>query len=523
MIKNKIHDLVRLAFDTTLSARQVAASLDVSKSTVARYRQIIANKSLTYEALRKLSNSSLSAKFNRLRRQSKRPMPDWQAVTKAMEDPSMTLYRVWHRYNDEESDALSYPQFTRLYRAHSGPQKLSLRQRYNPGEKVYVDFSGRRPSFVHPTTGDAVPVELFVATLAHSHLTFVYATASQSVPDWLEAHTKMLDYFGGVPHAIVPDNLKAAVVKPGKEPEIQQHYLEFARHYGTAILAARPGHPRDKGVVEGAVRIVQQQMLPDLAQRKFFSVAEINEALRPMLDAYNKRPFQKREGSRRSQFEDVERAQLLPLPKTAFRYSRWLPEQKVPLDYHVAIDGHYYSVPHALVGKGVQPRVCGTHVEVHHDGLRVARHARGTLKGGHTTELGHQPEAHRAMGERTPSHLLAWAEKVGPHIKEVMHAQFRQKVPLQGLPSALALRAFEKSSTPQDLEWAASHAVRRRTPSVTDIRRLLSNRSLIASPPADGFSRPTPARAAGRSSGAAVKRVSLSLKPTRSTKKGARP
>jgi hypothetical protein len=305
-------------------------------------------------------------------------------------------------------------------------------------------------------------------------LTFACCSLSQTIPDWLDANTKMLEFFGGAPLTVVPDNLKSAIVRAGRNPTVQRLYLEWGRHYGVAVLPARPGQPRDKGQVEKAVLDVQRWLLPELAKRKFYSVEELNEQVAVLMTGFNERPFQRREGCRRSVWESVERAALRALPKSPYTYAQWAGKTTVPADYHVPVCHHFYSVPHTLVGKKVEARVAPRWVEVFLDGEPVARHARSTMKGGHTTDPAHQHEKHRAQERRTPDHALAWATSVGPAMKQVMQRQFARKVRLQGLPGALELWSLERSWNKEALEQAAARALARRVPNITGIRRMLT-------------------------------------------------
>ena len=383
-------------------------------------------------------------------------------------------FRLWEEYAETHGDqALSYSRCARVFSRHRGARATSLRQTHEPGRAVFVDYSGDRPAYTDRATGERVPVELFVGVLGASSLVFACCTATQTIPDWVDAHVRMVEFFGGVPLTVVPDNLKSAITKAGREPTIQRTYLEWARHYGTAILPARPGQPRDKGIVEGAVLIAQRQFLPELAKHTYFSLEQINEAIAALLVRLNAKAFQKRIGSRSSEFERMERSALLPLPAKRYEYQQWVAKQTVPSDYHVAVHGHFYSVPHSLVGQRAEARVSPSLVDIFCDGQQVARHARQSAKGQHTTASDHQPEAHRSQGERRPEHLLDWASQVGPDMRQVMEKQFRQKVPLQGIPAALSLRNMEKSASPDELERAAGLALGRRMANPTGVRRFL--------------------------------------------------
>ncbi len=257
---------------------------------------------------------------------------------------------------------------------------------------------------------------VFVGTLAASNHTFVDVTASRSLRDWTASHARMFEFWGGVPEMVIPDNEKAAVKRASRyEPELNPTYRDLAAHYGTVILPARPRAPRDKAKAETAVQHVERWVLAPLRNHKFFSLAEIREAMAPLVAALNERPFQKIEGSRRSLFEELDRPALKPLPSLRFEYAEWR-KARVSMDYHVQVDKSFYSVPHALARREVEVRLTATTVEVFERHRRVAAHARSRKKGGRATVRDHMPAAHRAHLEWSPSRLVRWAERVGPDV-----------------------------------------------------------------------------------------------------------
>ena len=282
------------------------------------------------------------------------------------------------------------------------------------GDKVFVDDAGLTMPVVETTTGDTREAQIFVGALCASHVIYAEATWTQSLPDWIESHVRMLEYVGGVPTLIVPDNLKAGVTSPCfYEPVVHPTYQDFATRYGTAILPARVRHPRDKAKVETAVQIVEREILAPLRHDVFHSLAELQHAIRHACDRLNARPFQKLAGSRRSVFEATERAALRALPPTRYELAEWK-SAKVNIDYHISVDGHLYSVPYRLVGAQVTVRLTTTILEVLHHGTRVAAHARSAHNGQSSTEPTHRPKAHQRHLEWTPSRVIAWGVSIGP-------------------------------------------------------------------------------------------------------------
>ncbi|TDR46544.1 transposase [Tahibacter aquaticus] len=477
-MKNKLMDMIRY-FGGRLSFRNIGAMLAMSKTTVSTYFKKWEEKGLPKgkSSLDECTPSELYVHLNGKERESGKIVPDFSNVERRLAEHGTTRARLWAEYRDGLEDpakGLGYAQYTRRLAKEATARGLVLRRTHEPGYVAFVDYSGKRPSYCDKATGEAVPVELFVGVLGASGYTFACCTASQAVPDWLDAHTQMLAFFGGAPATVSPDNLKSAIADAGKDPTVQEHYLAWGRKNTTAIVPARPGRPRDKGLVENAVLNVQRWVLPELRKRKFYSLEALNEVMAKLMEGYNARPFQKREGSRRSEFERLDRAALQPLPREPYVYGKWVAKQTVPADYHLPVYGHYYSVPHAYVGWKAEAKVVPAGVEIYVDGQCVAKHARGVRKGGTTTDVAHQPDAHRAQGERSPKHLLDWARKIGPSMLAVVEHQFAGKVRLQGLPAAWALRDLERGSNPAELEAAASRAVKRKLLNYTAVKRCLS-------------------------------------------------
>lgn len=477
-LKNKILDIVRF-FNTPLSFRRIAETVSASKTSVSTCYTMWKTKGLPpgKSSVDDCTPSELYGHFHGGARESGKVAPDFSNVEKRLAEHGTTRARLWAEYRDGLEDpakGLGYAQYTRRLAKAATTSGLVLRRTHEPGYVAFVDYSGKRPSYIEKATGETVPVELFVGVLGASGYTFAYCTAGQTVPDWLDAHTRMLAFFGGAPATVSPDNLKSAIADAGKDPSVQEHYLAWGRHHTIAVLPARPGRPRDKGLVENAVLNIQRWVLPELRKRKFYDLESMNQAIAKLMEGYNARPYQKREGSRRSEFERIERAALQPLPAEPYVYGKWAAKLTVPADYHIPIYGHYYSVPHQYVGWKVEGKVVPTGVELYIDGQCVAKHPRNMRKGGTTTDVSHQPDAHRAQGDRSPKHLLDWAKKIGPSMLAVVEHQFAGKVALQGLPAAWALRDLERGSTPAELEAAATRSVRRKLLNYTAVKRALS-------------------------------------------------
>jgi transposase len=329
---------------------------------------------------------------------------------------------------------------------------------------------------VDRATGEIRPAQIFVGVLGASSLTYAEASRSQELADWIGAHVRMFEYFGGVPRLIVPDNLKSGVTRACTyEPDINPTYHELAVHYGTAVLPTRTGKPRDKAKAEVGVQIIEREILAALRKLTFFGVGELNQEIRRRLDRLNDRPFQKLEGSRRSLFEAIERDALLPLPEARYEFARWK-KARVNIDYHVDVMGHYYSVPHALVREQVDVRITTSVIEILHGGRRVAIHVQSPKKGGFTTEPGHRPKAHQKHLEWTPSRIVAWAEKTGPRTGELARRILESRPhPEQGYRACLGLMRLGTTYTAERLEAACDRALRIGGHSYRSVKSILQN------------------------------------------------
>jgi transposase len=302
-----------------------------------------------------------------------------------------------------------------------------MRQVYQGGDKLFVDYAGQTVAVSDPETGEVKAAQIFVACLGASNYTFAEATPSQALPHWIGSHQRALSFFGGVPACIVPDNLKSGVSDPCRyEPGVNQTYQDFAEHYNVAVLPARPHKPRDKAKVEKAVQEVERQVLAPLRHQSFTSFTALNEAMRPRLEALNGRTMRDYGQSRRRLFETVDQPALKPLPQHPFSLATWK-QAKVNLDYHIEVEHHYYSVPYQFVRHEVRVKVSESVVEVFHDAQRIAMHERSRVAYRHSTKPEHMPPEHWAYKTQSQPKFLAWASQIGPHTTQQVQAIFAQR------------------------------------------------------------------------------------------------
>jgi transposase len=351
-----------------------------------------------------------------------------------------------------------------------------LRQEHKAGEKVFVDYAGQTVPWIDRDTGEVHEAQIFVGTLGASNHTYVEATQSQSLPDWMGSHVRMYAWFGGVPEVTVPDNLKAGVRRACfYEPDLNRTYLDLARHYGTTVIPTRVAKPQDKAKVESGVLIVERWVLAPLRNHTFFSVAEINEAIAPLREALADRPFQKLEGSGRTLFEAVDRPALLPLPAVPYSFAEWR-KARVSIDYHVQVERHYYSVPYTLTGQPVEVRVSRNAVEVFHSGRRVAAHMRNHRVGGYSTSPEHRPKSHQKHAEWTPSRLVRWGEEIGASTGALVQRILTVRPhPEQGYRSCLGLMRLATRYSPDRLEAACFRALRSGASSYRSVKSILEH------------------------------------------------
>lgn len=459
----KIRDVLRLRWQSGLSYRQIASSLQLGHTTIADYIRRAEAAQLSWPLPEELSDARLdgllfggSPSSGKL----ERPLPNWSQIHQDMGRKGVTLQLLWQEYKAVYPEGYGYSRFCDKYRAWKKKLDLVMRQDHRFGEKMFVDYSGGKVAITDPETGEIKQAEIFVAVLGASNYTYAEASWSQSLKDWIGSHQRALQFFGGVPEIIVPDNLKAAVTRADRyEPEINLTYQDMARHYGVAIIPARARKPRDKAKVEAAVLLAQRWILAALRNYQFFSLTELNEAIGGLLEKLNGRPFKKLDGSRKSHFEQFERHHLKPLPPESYEFAHWK-KARVHIDYHVEVEGHYYSVPHSFAHQQVDVRLTENTVEIFAKGLRIASHMRNMRKGRHTTVKAHMPASHRHYADWTPERIVDWAAKTGPATAELTRRIMASRPhPQQGYRSCLGILRLGDSHGKERLEAASRRAL----------------------------------------------------------------
>jgi transposase len=475
----KIREVLRLKWECGLSERQISQSCVLSRSTVSDYLCRAKAAGLTWP-LSSLDDTQLEAALFPLVPSMPKgayPAPDVAYIHNELKRKGVTLQLLWQEYKTITPIGYSYSQFCHLYRQFAAGLEISMRQTHKAGEKCFVDYAGLTVPIVDAKTGEIQFAEIFVAVLGASNYTFVRAVKGQSLSDWIDSHRYAFEFFMGVPEVIVPDNLKSGVTQPHYyDPAINLSYQEMANHYQVAVVPARVRKPQDKSKVEVGVQGIERWILAPLRNHTFFSLAELNAAILPLLEIYNSKPFQQLPGSRCSQFEALDRPVLRALPEQPYHFAQWK-KARAGIDYHVAVDKHYYSVPHRLRQQELDVRLTNQTVECFYKNKRIAIHARSYIQGRHTTVTEHMPRAHQEYAEWTPERLIDWARKTGTATAQLIEEVIASRPhPQQAYRACRGILRFSNSYGAARLEKACIRALAIGATTYKSIESILKNR-----------------------------------------------
>jgi transposase len=476
----KIKEVLRLKFACCLSARDIASSCQIPRSTVANYLVRAKAAGISWPEAATLTDTQIEERLFPVQGVPSslgRPEPDYEYIYNELRTYrkfNLTLIQLWLEYKEKHPDGYKYSQFCELYRRWKGKLNYYMRQEHRYGEKVFIDY-GDGLSIVDLDTGELILTQLFVVVWGASNYTYSEATLSQTLPEWIGAHRRALEYFNCVPRVLVPDNLKSGVNKACKyEPELNPTYADMAEHYGCAVVPARPRKARDKAKAEVGVLIAKRWILAVLRKRTFYSLAELNDAIKECLERLNNRPMQRLKKSRRELFESMDRPSALPLPIRPYEYAEWI-KARVGFNYHVEVDDHFYSVPFQLLHERLDIRMTATTIEAFRKGDRVAAHARSYVRGGYTTLKEHMPPEHRAYAEWSPSRFIKWAGKFG-----IATAQLVEKIlagrtyPEQAYRACMGIIHLGQHYDPARVEAAAERALRFNACSYRSMKAILA-------------------------------------------------
>lgn len=477
----KIREILRLRFSCGCSYQRIATSIGISSSTASECVNRAKEAHLNWPLPEELSDEELeislyppAQKINK----EQRGEIDWVYIHKELKRKHVTLKLLWGEYKAQCPQGIGYSQFCDVYREWRNTLDVWMRQSHKAGEKLFVDYAGQTvPVVSNTSTGEVSDAQIFVATLGASNFTYVEATWTQTLPDWIQSHVNAFEFFGGCPEIVVPDNLKSGVHKSHLyEPDINPTYQDMASYHGVAIIPARSRSPKDKSKVENGVQQTERQILAKLRNRTFFSLNELNQAIRILLDELNQRPFQKLPGSRLSHFQDLEKQALKPLPPTRYEYAEWK-KVKAGFNYHIEIDKHFYSVPFTFIKKELYVRYGTTIIEIFYQNKRIASHVRNYGTYGYTTDPLHMPKAHQRHAEWTPERIASWAKKMGEATAQLVEAIMASRPhPQQGFRSCVGILRLAKSYGEDRLESACKRALHIGAHSYKSVESILKNK-----------------------------------------------
>ena len=481
----KIREVIRLKMDTDLSGRQIARALNISRPVVAKYWGGFQASGLTFEQIDAMADSELLQRLEqqpRLEKSAKyRKLTQYfPHFVKELKRKGVTLHLLWEEYRQKHPEGYQYSQFCYHFQLWCNTSEVSMHIEHKAGDKMFVDYAGEKLAITDPKSGEQIPVEVFVAILGASELTYVEATPSQEKREWIRSNERAFWWFDGVTAAVVPDNLRSAVSHANYyEPGINPSFDDFATHYGTVIIPTRVREARDKALAENAVRLTYQRIYAPLRNRVFYSLEELNEAIWEMLEVHNNKRFQRLDVSRRELFEQVEKAALRPLPKQRYpmKDTKWA---TVGFNYHVELreDRHYYSVPYYLRKRGHKTKVKMVYderiVAIYYDNVRVAQHKRDYRPNKYTTEPEHMPPEHRFYAEWSPQRFRTWAKSIGEEVLRVIEEVLQsRKHPEQAFRVCLGILSLAKKYGAHRLNNACGKALRFGTCSYKRIESML--------------------------------------------------
>ena len=476
-----VREILRLC-SAGLSKHEIARRTGLASSTVRETLKRFAAVGLAWPLPDDVTDTALEARLYKnagtkqgYRRQVE---PDWAVIHRELKRKHVTLSILWDEYIEQHPDGYRYSRFCDLYRSFEGKLSVTMRQSHPGGEKLFVDYAGdRAPVVIDRLSGEIREAWIFVAVLGASNFTYAEATWTQGLADWIGAHTRALEAIGGVPRLIVPDNTKTAVIKACLyEPSVNRTYTEMAAHYDTAILPTRPRRPRDKAKVEAGVLIMQRWIIGRLRNRRFYSLAELNDAIGELLVRLNEeRPIRRLGVTRRELLEELDRPMLKPLPVEPYVFAEWH-LRRVGIDYHVDVERHYYSVPHRFAKDAVEVRLTARTVEVFAKGERIAAHLRSSGNGKHTTVRDHMPSSHRRYADWTIERIRRDAAVIGPSTAALCDLILEERShPEQGFRACLGIVRLAKAFGAMRLEAATTRALDIGARTYGSVRSILDN------------------------------------------------
>jgi len=484
----KIKEVLRLKNECNLSYDQISRVCNISKGTVSNYLKLATIKNLKWPPSEDYDDYMLyKMLFEPSIKKQDYVEPDFAFIHNELKKSGVTLHLLWEEYSDKilhhnipeavnnSNRCYSYARYCHLYHQWCQSLRLSMRQRHVAGEKAFIDYSGKTIPIIDRETGGISNAEIFISVLGASNYIYAEATDNQKLHNWIASQIRMLEYFGGVPEILIPDNLKSAVTIACRyDPVINLTYSAFAKHYNVAIMPARSYKPKDKSSVENSVLIVQRHILAHLRNFKFFSIAELNIAIKKFLVILNSKKLQKLNSSRLELFQTIDKPVLKPLPAKAFIHSDWY-TKRVGLDYHIEFEKHYYSVPNILAREKVDVSVTNNTVAIFYHSKRVASHIRSCVQGGCSTDPSHLTESHKKYVNQSPAIFLDWASSVGIATHTVVSKNLASKNKYVAYKICSGLMSLSKKYDNLKTEQACTKALQLGVTRYRDIKNILKN------------------------------------------------
>ena len=477
-----IEEILRLRHEAGRTQREIASGCGMSQSRVQKVLARAREAGLGWPLPAELDEGALQELIYGRPMPSPaglryRTEPDFEYLQRELKrHRHVTLQLLWEEYREQEPGGYGYSRFCELYRGWRKKQNLVMRQEHRAGEKVFVDYAGATVEVDDAETGRTRPAQVFVAVLGASSYTYAEASWNQELGSWIDSHVRAFEFYRGCPEVCVPDNLRSGVTHACLyQPELNRAYREMARHYGVAVVPARPGKPRDKAKAEAGVQLVERWILAALRRRRFTSLGELNERIRELVGRLNEKPFRKRPESRARLFRTLDQPALRALPAQRYEHAEWLLARVHP-DYHVQVGKHFYSVPCELVGEKLEVRLTLDGVELFHRGRRVAAHARSRQEWGCTTLEAHQPRAHREQAKWTPQRMQSWAAGKGPGLGRLAREILEHSAyPRERYREVNGLIRLAEQYGVERMEAAARRALHYGTVSYRDVKAILES------------------------------------------------
>ncbi|MBZ9731677.1 IS21 family transposase [Salegentibacter sp. JZCK2] len=495
----EVRELLRLYFKQGLSGRKAAKVAGIGKTAASQYIAGFKSSGISISAISGMNDSELINLIN-IRKQTQNPRYTtleklFPYFEKELKKVGVTLHLLWEEYRQTRKDGYEYSQFCHHYYHWRKESKVSMHMEHKAGDKLFVDFTGKKLYITDPATGEREACEVFVSVLGCSQLCYIEAVPSQKKEDWIAVNQNALQFYGGAPAAIVPDCLRSAVSKSNKyEPKVNQTYQDFGEHYGTVILPARALHPQDKSLAENFVRLAYQRIYAPLRNEVFYSLEELNQALWEKLELHNKKNFQHKSYSRQSLFDQVEKQELKALPTTCYELKHFS-QLKVQYNHHIYLkaDKHYYSIPFKYTGKKVKVIYTLSNVEAYYNNERIALHQRNRKPYGYTTKNEHRPAHHQFQAEWTSERFISWGRSIGPEVEQLIAKILDSRPhPEQAYRSCMGLLNLAKKHPKPAYRKACKKALEMNCLQYKFIKNILHNKTFdVQEEPLELFELPT--------------------------------